>query len=99
VLPCLVSAFDEPADIDIQGAASQVLWYLTRRTEDELVAAGIPALKHKLLQQSSDIIVLKNVLICIGNRMYNRIFAGNVSHYMPACAARRAGPCGAAVPR
>jgi hypothetical protein len=44
-----------------------MLWYLTRRAEDELVAAGIPALKHRLLQQSSDVNVLTNVLTALGN--------------------------------
>jgi hypothetical protein len=67
VLPLVAAAFDGPPDADIQGAASQVLWYLTRHAQDELVAAGIPALKHKLLQHSADINVLKNVLTCIGN--------------------------------
>ena len=67
VLPLVVAAFDGPTDAQIQGAASQVLWYLTRDAQDELVAAGIPALKHRLLQQSSDVHVLTNVLTPLGN--------------------------------
>jgi hypothetical protein len=49
VLPLVVAAFDGPADFQIQGTASEMLWYLTRHANDELVAAGIPALKHRLL--------------------------------------------------
>jgi hypothetical protein len=75
VLPLVVVAFEGAADADIQGAASQVLWYLTRNATDELVAAGIPALKTKLLTESSDINVLKNILLSIGN-----YFRSNKAH-------------------
>jgi hypothetical protein len=67
VLPRVIAAFECPFDADIQGAASQVLLYLTRSAADELVDAGIPALKHKLLQESSDINVLNNILISLNN--------------------------------
>jgi hypothetical protein len=67
VLPLVVTAFEDPADADAQSAASKMLWYLTRHANDELIAAGIPALKVRLLSLTTNAGILKTFLMCIGN--------------------------------